>query len=442
MGVKFGNKVIDKIYIGDREISNVYLGDKDIFSLEEDDFITQLSYGPTSGAALSNSGRLFVWGANLDGVHGDGTTNPTSLPIEITGNGDLNNLSANDKIVKISLLDHFLALSEQGKIFSWGTGSLGRLGNNNTSNVNLPEEITGNGDLNNLATSDKIVEITAGGTTSGFLSESGRLFSCGSAGRVGDGTNTQRNLPVEITSSGSLVNLDNNDKIIKIKYGTLHSVCLSETGRLFSFGTNSSGQLGDGTTTAKTSPIEITSSGDLNNLSSDKIVYMFGGHLHSGCISNSGRVFMFGNNGNGRLGDGSTTNRTSPVEITSSGALNNLDSNDKIIQVLGSFSSACISEEGRVFTWGDGASGQLGDGTTTGKTSPIEITNSGDFNNLDTNDKIVQITRKGGGSYWGGLSLNKKVFSWGNNGSGQLGDGTTTNRTTPVEITNNLDLNI
>ena len=172
--------------------------------------------------------------------------------------------------------------------------------------------------------------------------------------------------------------------IVMVSLGNIHSSALLEKGRVFTWGANGLGQLGDGTTTTRNSPIEITTSGALNNLDpDDKIVMVNLSNVHSSALSQEGRVFTWGANRDGQLGDDTTTNRTTPVEITTSGALNNLDPDDKIVMVnLGGRHSSALSEKGRVFTWGRNTDGQLGDGTTATKTSPVEITTSGALNNL------------------------------------------------------------
>jgi alpha-tubulin suppressor-like RCC1 family protein len=248
------------------------------------------------------------------------------------------------------------------------------------------------------------------------------MWGYGAGGQLGDGTGTSRIVPTEITSRFSLAG---GDKIISLSIGSSHSSALSATGRVFMWGNNASGQLGDGTGTSRIVPTEITSRFSLAG--GDKIILLSIGSFHSSALSATGRVFMWGNNGSGRLGDGTSTSRNVPTEITSRFSL---AGGDKIISVsIGSSHSSALSDSGRVFMWGYGAGGQLGDGTTTDRWVPTEITSR--FS-LAGGDKIILLSI--GLSHSSAISATGRVFMWGNNDYGQLGDGTTINRNIPIQI--------
>jgi TPR repeat protein len=160
----------------------------------------------------------------------------------------------------------------------------------------------------------------------------------------------------------SKFNLSSNDKIVSLSLGYSHTSAVSSTGRVFTWGRNASGQLGDSTlvgvglTSHVAFPMEITSKFNLS--SNDKIVSLSLGSDHSSAISSTGRVFTWGANDEGQLGDNSTTNKSIPTEITSKF---NLSSNDKIVSLsLGGSHTSAISSTGRVFTWGANEKDQLG----------------------------------------------------------------------------------
>jgi uncharacterized repeat protein (TIGR02543 family) len=149
-----------------------------------------------------------------------------------------------------------------------------------------------------------------------------------------------------------------------------HSTTLTSTGRVFMWGANGSGQLGDGTTTDKEVPTEITSNFSL--ATGEKVMSLSLGYTHSSALTSTGRVFMWGGNGSGQLGDGTTTDKNVPTEITSNFSLR---PNDKIIGLsLGGVYSSALSAMGRVFVWGWNELGYLGDGTSTSRSIPTEIT--------------------------------------------------------------------
>jgi uncharacterized repeat protein (TIGR02543 family) len=392
---------------------------KDI-SLAPGETIIQVSLGSLYSAALTSNGRLFTWGYNGYGQLGDGTTVRKSTPTEITNRFSL---STGDKIIQVSLGEyHSAALTSNGRLFTWGLNYYGQLGDGTTTNRSNPTEITSRF---SLATGDQIIQVSLGYEHSAALTSSGRLFTWGSNryGRLGDGTHSNRSTPTEITNRFSLAT---GDKIIQVSLGNVHSAALTSNGRLFAWGDNDYGQLGDGTTINKSTPTEIRNRFIL--ATGDKIISVSLGYLHSAALTSNGRLFTWGWNYSGQLGDGTTSNKSNPREITSRFSL---ATGDQIIQVsLGYDYSAALTSSGRLFTWGSNGYGRLGDGTTTSKLTPTEITNR--FI-LATGDKIISVSL--GEYHSAALTSSGRLFAWGDNDYGQLGDGTTINKSTPTEIT-------
>ena len=135
-----------------------------------------------------------------------------------------------------------------------------------------------------------------------ILKDDGSLHAFGqnNYGQLGDGSNTNRNTPVQIIPSG----------VAQISAGISHSLILKDDGSLHAFGYNHNGQLGDGSTTNRNSPVQIIPSG---------VAQISAGGHHSLILKDDGSLHAFGQNSSGQLGDGSNTNRNSPVQIISSG---------------------------------------------------------------------------------------------------------------------------
>jgi len=182
----------------------------------------------------------------------------------------------------------------------------------------------------------------------------------------------------------------------------------SSTGVLC-WGYNSNGQLGDGTTTNSLTPVQVQ--GLLN------VVQVATGGWHTCAVKQDGTAWCWGWNGVGSLGDGTTTHRYTPVQVQ------NLSN---VIQVTAGFNHTCaVKQDGTVWCWGYNNRGQLGDGTTTNRYTPVQVKNlSG----------ATQVTA--GHSYTCALKGDGTVWCWGSNTYGELGDGTTTHRYTPVRVLN------
>ena len=283
-----------------------------------------------------------------------------------------------------------------------------------------------------LQIGETISQIESFANHSSAISSEARVFTWGrnSDGRLGDGTTIQREKPIEITSQ---FDLNDGETIVQISLGFQHSSALSSDGRVFTWGVNYFGQLGDGTTTERLVPTEITSQFELNE--EDAISLITLGRAFSLAITTEGRVFTWGRNYYGELGDGTAIDKHVPTDITSFFAFN---PEETVIQIASSFyHSSVITSEGRVFMWGYNFYGQCGDGTTTNKLVPTEIESNFD---LIEGETVIQLSL-GGNSYSIARTSKRRVFVWGNNEYGQLGDGTTIDKYEPTEITSNFDLN-
>jgi alpha-tubulin suppressor-like RCC1 family protein len=227
---------------------------------------------------------------------------------------------------------------------------------------------------------------------------------------------------VNITNSGSL----NGKTVSVIAGGGFHSLAICTDGTVHAWGRNSSGQLGDGTGTLRASPVNITTRGSLNGKTVSTIT---GGRDHSLALCTDGTVHAWGVNGNGQVGDGTTSTKVSPVNISTSGSLNG-----KTVSIIagGDNHSLALCTDGTVHAWGLNTSNQLGDGTVTQQNSPVNITNNGSLNG-----KTVSLIA-GGRLHSLAICTDGTVHAWGRNSEGQLGDGSTTTRNSPVNITANV----
>ncbi len=357
----------------------------------------RITAGDVHTCAPTAAGQVKCWGGNTWGGLGDGTTVDRPTPVDVVGQ--------TSPVRTVDAGWNFTcAVATAGAATCWGYNLRGQLGDGTTTNSSTPVGVVGLG--------SGVTAISAGVFHACALTDRGavKCWGLNHRGQLGDGTTTDSSTPVDVVGLGSGVKA--------ISAGIWHTCALLADGGVKCWGQNNVGQLGDGTTTDSSTPVDVV--GLPSRVSAiDTGTGSDGGidGSHTCAVTTRGGVLCWGLNNLGQLGDGTTTDSSTPVTVSG------LERGARAV-ATGSGYSCALTRAGGVRCWGYNFTGQLGDGTTTNRSTPVDV--------VGLRSGVGQLAT--GGFHACVLTRRGAVKCWGGNGGGQLGDGTTTGRLTPVDV--------
>lgn len=327
---------------------------------------------------VTPAGGVKCWGRNVNGQVGDGTRIDRLAAVDVLGlSGDVVTSLAGGTV-------RTCALTTAGAVKCWGGANL------------IAADVPG--------LTSGITSVTAGIGHVCVLTSAGGVKCWGdnAYGQLGDGTKVDRSSPVVPNGLASGVQ--------SVWAGFFHTCAVTSTGAAKCWGRNDWGQLGDGSKTERHEPVDVL------GLTSG-VEAIAGSNWHSCALVAGGKAKCWGRNSLGQLGDGTTTNRPTPVDVVApSGSIKQLSAG-------GSFTCALLSNN-RVRCWGWNVVGELGDGSTADSSVATKVRGlKGKITAISAHDLHACALGKKG-----------KVWCWGTNIYGALGTGVPTLRTSPVDV--------
>jgi alpha-tubulin suppressor-like RCC1 family protein len=395
-----------------------------------------IASGLSHQCALTTEGIAYCWGNNTSGQLGDGTTVTSTSPVPVSGGRAFVDIDSEGY--------HTCAITRDGQGFCWGANSFGQVGDGSVATpVTRPVAVTG---------THAFVMISVMSSASCGVTVAGMALCWGrnSSGQLGDGTLTDRSIPAAVSSAL---------RYLRITAANQHACGVAATGATLCWGLNTSGQLGDGSLTNQLTPVAVSGNIAWRTL---------GAGATSTCgISTANTVYCWGNNQFGQLGAGLVPFRTTPVAVA--GGLT-------FASLAAGGSSTCGLVATTLRCWGNNAFGQLGIGAVGApRSTPAIVTGSNSYAQVVVgNNHACALSAQSNNAFcWGGndfgqvgdstigenrsvptavsgspafaqivlglkascgLGAGGAVRCWGRNSEGQLGDGSTTTRTSPVSV--------
>ncbi len=333
---------------------------------------------------ITGNGTLWAWGDNQNGQLGNGNTSSAVLsPVQVGTYTNWKSVTAGGY--------YSLGIKTDGTLWAWGLNNYGQLGDGTTIYKSSPVQI---------GTDTNWAFIAAGYTNSFGIKTDGTLWAWGdnSYSQLGDGTSINKSFPIQIGTDTNWSSVDS---------GYRHSIGIKSNGTLWAWGTLLIGTINN------SSPVQIGINTNWVSVSA--------GLDHSFGVKSNGTLWAWGYNMAGQLGDGTTNSKSSPVQIGT-------DTNWKSV-TAGYMTSLGVKTGGTLWAWGLNDYGQLADGTTISKSYPVQI-------GINTNWDLPVANFSSNSSL--GIKTDGTLWAWGRNNYGQLGDGTTINKSSPEWILSNL----
>ena len=354
----------------------------------------EVSAGDSHTIALKNDGTLWGWGSNYYGQIGDGTKQQKGIPTQ-------ESTQADNWIGVSAGYYHTVALKSDGTLWSWGRNDYGQIGDNSSDDKWVPTQES--------SSSTEWSEISAGGYHTVALKTDGILWSWGrnDYGQVGDNSSDDKWVP---TAVDTLVT-----NWIAIDAGGYHTLALGSDRTLWGWGRNGSGQLALGTSVNQVlvPTQESTLAADWKSVDA--------GALFSSALKTNGTLWSWGESRSGQIGDSTTIERLVPTQEYTK------DTNWEQISMGGSHSIA-IKNDGTLWAWGYNYYGQLGDGTTNLRWTPVQESNGSLWSDVSAGENFTVAIKN-----------DKTLWSWGTNDLGQLGNGIQINDASPIEVNSTIN---
>ena len=422
---------------------------------------SQVASGFGFTAALQSNGTLWSWGLNSQGQLGINTTTNYSSPVQVGTQSIWTQLVTNNSSLYVTTVPFMAGIQSPGTLWTWGSNVNFALGYNSTSYTSYPQQLGASnawvgfptGSQNNIwgAAINSNNNLYVWGVNSNRILNSNYYNNDNAGVTINGAAVIVTPVPLDPTLSTPIKSVSIGDQfgVYVQSNGTLwswgnlsygqttapyptsymlvpartymsnwaslgqpplgsYSSSIQSNGTLWTWGLNSSGQLGQGNTTNYSSPVQVGASSTWTQVA--------GGLTFQLAIQSPGTLWSWGAGANGQLGQSNTTNYSSPVQVGALSAWTQISA--------GAQHSTAIQSPGTLWSWGNNAFGQLGLNTTTGTSSPIQVFVPAVWKTIGKTFAFSQIAIQSNGTLW----------AWGNNAYGQLGTSNTTNYSSPVQV--------
>ncbi|GIE72882.1 hypothetical protein Apa02nite_089900 [Actinoplanes palleronii] len=366
--------------------------------------IVQVTVGGSHSCGLGSDGTAYCWGQGANGQLGNGDTADQLAPVAVDG-------PAGVTFTRLTAAsNHTCGLGDDGTAYCWGQGLFGQLGNGGTADRLTPVAVDAPAGVT-------FTQLTAATNHSCGLGDDGSAYcwgnnsnyQLGNGGQLGAGGSYTLPTPVLVNAPAAGVTFT------QLTAGSTYTCGLGSDSTAYCWGQSGDGQLGiGGGSTTQASPVAVDAPAGVT------FTQLSAGSGGPTCgVGDDGQAYCWGFNAAGQLGNGDTETQYSPMAV-------NAPAGVTFTHVSAASNYSCgLAGDGGAYCWGSNDSGQLGDGSTADKLSPVAV---------DAPSGVTFTQLDAGYTNACGLGSDDAVYCWGTNDHGQLGDGGTTNQSSPVAV--------
>ncbi len=378
--------------------------------------VKAISGGSASAYALDSNGAVWAWGENNYAQLGNGTTANSFVPISVsTSTG----MTGAIKAISGGTNSAY-AIDDSGAVWSWGSNANAQLGRStpDVASRQSPGKVsTSTGMINPIKAISASINPGIVGTTVYALDSTGAVWAwgLGTSGQMGVNSTSGSSLPVKVSAGTGMAS------VTGISAGFASAYAIDSNGVVWAWGDNASGKLGNNSLVDQLVPIKTYSAlptGVFSARTTNATTSLAGGLTSAYAIDSADAVWAWGDNVSGKLGNGNTTDRNTPVSVTNSSSF--------IALAAGDATTYALDNSGAVWAWGYGFQGQRGDGSQSASSTPIKVSA------INMTAKIKAISAGSDSAY--AIDSADAVWAWGYNVNGELGNGTTTNSLIPIKV--------
>ncbi|XRB24369.1 U-box domain-containing protein [Pseudoscourfieldia marina] len=355
-----------------------------------------LACGDCHTVVVTSDGAVYTWGRGEYGQlgHGDASDQHTPTRVEALASVSVRALACGSR--------HTAALTSDGAVYTWGHGAFGELGHSDTSSQLTPTRVDALASVSVRALACGVMHMAA-------LTSDGAVYMSGYGdyGQLGHGDGSDQHTPKRVDALASV-------SVRALACGSMHTVALTSDGAVYTWGHGAFGELGHGDGSSQLTPKRVDA------LASVSVRALACSGSHTAALTSDGAVYTWGRGAFGQLGHGDTSNQLTPTRVDA------LASVSVRALACGGRHIAALTSDGAVYTWGNGAYGQLGHGDdTSSQHTPTRV------------DALASVSVRAlgcGHNHTAALTSDGAVYTWGRGEYGRLGHGDEDNQHTPKRV--------